>query len=82
MISDQIALHSVQLPLLISDYPVLFTDSPPVPPSERRQVREITSKMASRFAAVTNEEISQIIIQAFPDMHEEGEKIRCGSFDR
>ena len=60
----------------ISEYPVLFTDSPPVPPSERCQPREIkvTSKMASRSAAVTNKEISQIIKQAVPQIHEEGEK--------
>ena len=32
----------------------LLGDSAPAPPSERRQTREVTSKMASRFAAVTN----------------------------
>ena len=59
-----------------------FTDSPPVPPNERRQIREIAS---SQFAAVTNEEISeisQIISQAVPEIHEEGEKLRFGSFNR
>ena len=42
----------------ISEYPALFTDSPPVPPSERRQTRQVASKMPSRFAAVTNKEIA------------------------
>ena len=52
----------------ISEYPVQFTDSPPVPPNERRQIREIAS---SRFAAVTNteiSEISQIFRQAVPEI--------------
>ena len=30
--------------------------------------------MASRFATVTNKEICQIIKQAVPEIHEEGEK--------
>ena len=38
--------------------------------------------MVSRFAAVTNKEISQIIKQAVPEIHEEGDKSRFGSFDR
>ena len=41
-----------------------------------------TSKMASRFAAVTNKEISQIIKQAVPEIHEEGDEVRFGSFNR
>ena len=32
--------------------------------------------MASQFAAVTNIEISQIIEQTIPEIHEEGEEIR------
>ena len=32
--------------------------------------------MASRFAAVTNKEISQIIKQAVPEKHEEGGEVR------
>ena len=31
--------------------------------------------MASWFAAVTNEETSQIIEKAFPEIHEEGDEI-------
>ena len=65
--------------LLISEYPALFTDSPPVPSSERRQA---ASKMPSRFAAVTNKEISHLIKQAVPEIHEEGDEVRFGSFNR
>ena len=39
----------------------------------------VTSKMASRFAATPNEEISQIINQAVPKIHEEGDEVRFGS---
>ena len=42
----------------------------------------LTSKMASRFAAVKNKEISQIIKQAVPKIIEEGDEIRFGSFNR
>ena len=39
----------------ISEYHALFTDAPPVPPRDRRQLlAKAASKMASRFAAVTN----------------------------
>ena len=40
------------------------------------------SKMASLFAAVTNKEISQIIKKAVPEMHEEGDEVRFGNFNR
>ena len=46
------------------------------------KLAKVTSKMASRFAAVTNKEISQIIKQAVPEIHEEGDEIRFGSFNR
>ena len=46
------------------------------------KLAKVTSKMASQFAAVTNKEISQIIKQAVPEIHEEGEKIRFGSFNK
>ena len=36
------------------------------------------SKMASRFAAVTSEEISQINEEAVPEKNEEGDNIRYG----
>ena len=36
--------------------------------------------MPFRFAAVTNKESSQLIKQAVPEIHEEGDKVRFGSF--
>jgi len=35
--------------------------------------------MAFQFAAVKNKEISQIIKQAVPEIHEEGDEIQFGS---
>ena len=54
---------------------MLYTDSPPVPPSKRRQTR-LSYKQTGfpRFAALTNREISQIIKQAVPKMHETCDK--------
>ena len=67
----------------ISEYPALFTDSPPVPPSERRQLAKLRlSKMPSRFATVTNKEISQIIKQAVPEIHKEANEVWFGSCNR
>ena len=40
----------------------------------------VTSKMSSLFAAVTNEEISQIIEEAIPNKQEEGDKTQFRSF--
>ena len=55
----------------ISEYPVLFTDSPPVPPSERRQTRVSYEQNGFPvYATVTNKEISQIIKQAVPEISE------------
>ena len=36
--------------------------------------------MPSGFAAVTNKEISQLIKQAVPEIHGEGDEVRFGSF--
>jgi len=36
--------------------------------------------MASRFTAAPNEDISQINETAVPEKHEEGDKVRFGSF--
>ena len=54
---------------------MLYTDSPPVPPSKRRQTR-VSYKQTGfpRFAAVTNREMSQIIKQAVPKIHETCDK--------
>ena len=38
--------------------------------------------MPSRFAAVTNKEISQITKQTVPEIREEGDEARFGSFNR
>ena len=35
-----------------------------------------------KLAALANEEISKIIKQAVPEIHEEGDEIRFGSFNR
>ena len=40
----------------------------------------VTSKMYSLFAAVTNEEISQIIEEAVPNKQEEGDEIQFRIF--
>ena len=37
--------------------------------------------MPSQFAAVTNKEMSQLIKQAVPDIHEEGDEVRFWSFN-
>ena len=37
----------------------------------------VTSKTSSLFAAVTNEEIPQIIEEAVPNKQQEGDKIQC-----
>ena len=58
---------------LKSGHPVLFTDSPPAPPSEQRQTRVSYEKNGFPFSAVTNKEISQIIKQAVPEIQEEGD---------
>ena len=58
----------------VSDYPALFTDSSPVPPSEQRR--------QTRVRFVTNKEISQLIKQAVPEIHEEGDEVWGGSFNR
>ena len=60
---------------------MLFTDSPPVPLSEQRQTRVSYEQNGSRFAAVINKEISQIIKLAVPEKHEEDDEIRFGSFN-
>ena len=42
---------------------------------------QLRSKMPSRFAAVTNKEISLLIKQAISEIHEEGDEVRFGSFN-
>ena len=55
--------------------------SPP-PPSERRQTRVSCEQNAFPVAAVTNKEISQLIKQAVPEVYEEVDEVRFGSFKR
>ena len=56
---------------------MLFTDSPPAPPSERRQTRVSYEQNGfPGFGAVTNKEISQIIKQAVPEIHDDSLKTR------
>ena len=42
----------------------------------------VASKMPSRFAAETKKEISQLIKQAVPKIHEEFDEVWFGSFNR
>ena len=46
------------------------------------KLANVSSKMPSWFAAVTNKQISQLIKQAVPEIHEEGDEVRIGSFNR
>ena len=38
--------------------------------------------MSSRFAAVTSKDILQLIKQAVAEIHEEGDEVRFGRFNR
>lgn len=62
-------------------YSVLFTDSPSAPLCDYK-LPYIMSIMASVFAVVTNNEISQIIKQTVAEIHKEGDKIWFESFNR
>ena len=66
----------------IIEFPALFTDSPPVPPSERRRTRVSCDQNAFPVSAVKIKEISQLIKQAVPEIHQEGDEVRFGSFNR
>ena len=66
----------------ISDYPALFTDSPPGPPSERRQTRVSCEQNAFPVCCRHKQKISQLIKQAVPEIHEEGDEVRFRSFNR
>ena len=63
----------------ISEYPALFTYLPPVSPSERRQTRVSCEQKPSRFAAVTNKELIKLAVL---EIHEEGDEVWFGSFNR
>ena len=38
------------------------------------KLAKVSSEIASRFATITSKEISQIVKQVVPEIHEEGEK--------
>ena len=42
------------------------------------KLAQVASKVPSRFAALTNKEISHLIKKADPEIHEEGDKVRGG----
>ena len=42
---------------------------------------KLRAKCLPSFAAVTNKEFPQLIKQAVPEIHEEGDEVRCGSFN-
>ena len=75
-------MDSVFRALSMSDYPALFTDSPPVPPSERRQTRVKCDQNA--FLVCCRKQTKkfhwQLIKQAVPEIHEEGDEVRFGIF--
>ena len=61
----------------IREYAVqLFTDSPPVPPCERRQTRVSYEQNGYPVCRRNEQRISQIIKQAVPEIHEKGDEIR------
>ena len=67
---------------LIGEYPALFTDSPPIPPSVRRQARVSCEQNAFTVCCRHKQQISQLIKQAVPEIHEEGDEVWFGSFNR
>ena len=70
----------------ISAYPALFNHYSLIPLQFLREsdakLAEVASKMPSRFAALTNKEISQIIRQDVPEIHEECDEVRFGDFNK
>ena len=63
----------------ISEYPALFFDSPPVPPSERRQTRVKCEQNA--FPVCCRKQRNFTTKQAVPEIHEESDEVRFGSFN-
>ena len=62
----------------ISEYRALFIDSPPVPPSERRQTRVSGEQNAIPVCCRNKQRIFITIKQAVPEIHEEGDEVRFG----
>ena len=61
-------------------YPVLFTDSSPAPPSERRQTH--VSYEQNGFPVCCRNKQRNLFEQAVPEIHKKGDEIRCGGFNR
>ena len=58
----------------------LITDSPPVPPSVERGQTRVSCEQSA--CCRNKQKISQLIKQAVPEIHEEGDEVRFGSFNR
>ena len=65
----------------ISEYSALFFDTPPVPPSERRQTRVKCEQNASCLPACCRKQRNFTTKQAAPEIHEESDEVRFGSFN-
>ena len=68
----------------ISEYPAQFTDSPSVPSSERCQTRVSCEQNAFPVCCLKKLRnfATKLVKQAFPKIHEEGDEVRFGSFNR
>ena len=61
---------------------MLFSESPAVPRSERRRTRLSYEQTGFPVCCLNrNKEISQIIKQSVPEIHEESDEVRFGSFN-
>ena len=65
-----------------SEYPLLLTDSPPVPPSKRPQTRLSYEQNGFPVCCRNKQRNFTIIKQAVSEIHEEGDEIRFRSFSR
>ena len=61
-----------------ADHPALFTDSPPVPPSERRQTHVGCEQNA--FLACCRDKLRNFT--TISEIHEEGDEVWFGSLNR
>ena len=67
--------------LLTSEYSAPFTNSPPVPSSERRQTRVSCERIAFPVCC-RNKQRNFTTKQAVPEIHEKGDEVRFGSFNK
>ena len=66
----------------ISEYPALFTDSPPFPQNERHQTHVSCEQNAFLVCCHDKQRNFTTKKQAVPEIHEEGDKVRFGSYNR